>query len=170
LGQRQTERQAGIQSLSPPRGWHERERAQCGEPLASNRRLRQTLGDMDHLWKSLAGALTKDDLFLRVTLFVFGLCALALGVAAVNWLMTSNASWGWLLAVGMMGGLFLLWGFIVLVSAFTPPSNRWSKLAEKCYPEPAALDDAAIFLFIVLMPAVALTLALRALGVRGYVT
>jgi hypothetical protein len=61
-------------------------------------------------------------------------------------------------------------GGIVIVSAFTPPTSRWSRFAEKCYPNPAALDDAAIFLIAVLLPAVVVTVLLRAIGVRGYVS
>ena len=128
------------------------------------------LGDMGTLWRSLVEAVTKDDLFIRVTLFVFGACALALGFVTVREALHSSESWGWLLAFWIIGAMFISWGTIVVVGAFTPPLSRWSKVAEKCYPNPAALDDAVVFLIIVLIPAVMLTLLLRAFGVRGYVT
>lgn len=126
---------------------------------------------MGKLSQSLLDALTKDDLFLRVILFVFSLFALWLGIEAVRWLMNQNEEyWGWLFAVGLIGILFLSWGVVVFVRAFTPPSSRWSKFAEKCYPDPSGLDDVALFLVVVLAPAAVLTLVLRAFGIRGYET
>lgn len=124
---------------------------------------------MGALWRLLVKAVTKDDLFIRVTLVVFGVGALVLGSLTVREAHSSE-SWGWLQAIWIVGVMFLSWGIIVVVGAFTPPLSRWNKVAEKCYPDPAALDDAAVFLIIVLIPAVVLTLLLRALGVRGYVT
>lgn len=79
---------------------------------------------MTSIRKSLISTITKDDLFVRV--------ALAIATVAV---------------------LFISWGVVVTVAAFTTPSSRWSKIAEKCYPDPAGLDDAAVFLVIVLIPA-----------------
>ena len=100
----------------------------------------------------------------------FGVGALALGFLAVREALHSSESWGWLLAIWIVGAMFISWGIIVVVAAFTPPLSPWSKVAEKCYPNPAALDDAVVFLIIVLIPAVVMTFLLRAFGVRGYVT
>jgi hypothetical protein len=126
---------------------------------------------MRNLWPSLVAGLTKDDLFLRVILFVFSLFALWLGVEAVRWLAgPDDEHWGWSVAIGLIGAGFLFWGAVVFVAAFTSPSSRWSRFADKCYPDPAGLDDLAIFLVVVLFPAAALTLVLRVLGVRGYDT
>lgn len=126
---------------------------------------------MGKLPQSLLDKLTKDDLFLRVILFVFSLFALWLGTEAVQWLMNpTEEHWGWSLAAGLTGALFLSWGVVVIVGAFAPPSSRWSKLAERCYPDPSGLDDLALFLVVVLAPAAALTLLLRAFGIRGYDT
>lgn len=124
---------------------------------------------MGHLWKSFVDAVTKDELFIRVTLALFGLGATALGLLALSEIVSSNEFWGWLLILWVVGVLFLSWGFLVFVAAFTPPSSRWSKAAEKFYPDPAGLDDAVFFLVLVLIPAAVLTLLLRACGVRGYV-
>ena len=108
---------------------------------------------------------------IRVTLFVFSLFALWLGIEAVRWVLSPNDEhWGWLLAIEVVGAAFLFWGVVELVGAFTPPSSPWGKFAEKCYPNPAGLDDAAIFFIVVLFPAVLLTLLLRAFGVRGHDT
>lgn len=125
---------------------------------------------MGNLWKSIIEAVTKDDLFIRVTLAVFGSCATALGLLALREAIRSNESWGWLLVLWVVGAMFLSWGLLVFVSAFTRPSSRWSKAAEKCYPDPAGLDDAALFFVVVLIPAAVLTFLLRACGIRGYVT
>ncbi len=126
---------------------------------------------MRNLWYSLVAELTKDDLFLRVILFVFSLFALWLGVEAIRWLAGSDEEyWGWSVAIGLIGAGFLFWGVVVFVASFTSPSTRWSRFAEKCYPDPAGLDDLAIFLVVVLFPAAALTLVLRVLGIRGYDT
>jgi hypothetical protein len=132
--------------------------------------LLQPLGDMGNLWTLFVEAVSKDDLVIRVTLGVFGVGAFALGLFMVCEPAYSNEPLGWLLVLLVMGLLFMLWGFVVFVAAFTAPSSRWSDFAEKCYPNPAGLDDAAIFILIILFPAVLLTLLLRALGVRGYVT
>lgn len=121
--------------------------------------------------EQLIAALTRDDLFLRVSLFVFGLSSVALGATCMHWLAFSPPeSLGWIAAGLCIAVFFLAWGSLIFVSAFTAPSSRWSKVAGKCYPEPAALDDAAFLLIVVLFPAVILTLVLRVLGVRGYVT
>lgn len=125
---------------------------------------------MGRLWKLFTEAVTKDDLFIRVTLAVFGLASTALGLLTVTDAVDSNESWGWLLALWVVGILFLSWGLLVFVAAFTPPLSRWSKTAEKFYPDPGGLDEAAIFLVVMLIPAAVLTLLLRACGVRGYVT
>ena len=125
---------------------------------------------MGNLWKSFVEAVTKDDLFTRVTLAVFGLGATALGLLAVSEAVSSNETWGWLLILWVVGVVFLSWGLLVFVAGFSPPSSRWSKAAEKFYPDPAGLDDAALFLVAFLIPAAVLTLLLRACGVRGYVT
>lgn len=120
-------------------------------------------------WTSLRKALFKDDLIIRAALFVFGCAALAFGLIAIDWTLGSpQESWSALLVVGIIGIAFLLWGLIVSIAAFTPPSSRWSRFAEKLYPDPGGLDDAAIFFIVILLPAVILTLVLRACGVRGY--
>jgi hypothetical protein len=108
---------------------------------------------MSALWKSLVEAVTKDDLFIRITLVVFGFAALVLGFLAVREAVHSTESWGWLLALWCVGALFHSWGATVVLAAFTPPLSRWSKFAEKVYPNPAALDDFAVFLIVVLIPA-----------------
>jgi len=126
---------------------------------------------MTSLRNRFAADLRRDDLFIRVSLFVFGLGSLALGGVAAHWLVSSRESpWGWLVLVGAVASLFLLWGCLASVGAFTSPSSRWSKVAEKFYPDPAGLDDAAFLLFVVLLPAALMTLVLRAFGVRGYAT
>lgn len=124
---------------------------------------------MRNLWNWLAAGLTKDDLFLRVILFVFSLVALWLGMEAIRWVAgPAEEHWGWSVAVGFIGASFTFWGVIVFVAAFSSPSSSWSRFAEKFYPNPAGLDDLAILLVVVLLPAAALTLVLRILGVRGH--
>ncbi|MCZ8253094.1 MAG: hypothetical protein O9318_11540 [Hylemonella sp.] len=124
---------------------------------------------MSILWKALVETVTKDDLFIRVALAIFGGSAAALGLLCLSEPVGSDQSWGWSLVLWGVGFLFLAWGVLVFVAAFTPPSSRWSKAAEKFYPDPAGLDDAAFLLVVVLIPAVVVTLLLRVCGVRGYV-
>jgi hypothetical protein len=120
------------------------------------------------MWRKLVDAMTEDDLFIRVILATVGLGFVALGFQSVGAAVGATGPWGWLLVIWVVGAIFLSWGMLLFVAAFTPPASRWSKLAEKFYPDPAGLDDAAIVLVVVLIPAAAFTILLRACGLRGH--
>jgi hypothetical protein len=123
---------------------------------------------MSRGWKQLVDAMTEDDLFIRVILAIFGLGSAALGLQATCAAIRATYPWGGLLVCWVMGAVFLSWGILLFGAAFAPPASRWSKLAEKFYPNPSGLDDAAIVLVIVLIPAAAFTILLRACGLRGH--
>jgi len=123
---------------------------------------------MAHIWKKFVDAMTEDDLLIRVLLAAFGAGAATLGYLAGSEAVDAKESWGWLLALWLVGLLFLAWGVLLFGAAFTRPSSRWSKVAERFYPNPSGLDEAAFLLVFLLIPAILLTLILKSCGLRGH--
>ena len=93
---------------------------------------------MGHLWKSFVDAVTKDELFIRVTLALFGLGATALGLLALSEIVSSNEFWGWLLILWVaatINGVGLdipttsyFWTFLIFFSLQSHASETWQKI------------------------------------------
>jgi hypothetical protein len=128
---------------------------------------------MKRQWIHLKHALTCDDLFLRVLFLFFGVGAIGFSLALSYWILstaTKADSWSLLIFVGGLAILLILWGALLLGRCLSAPSSRWSKFAEKAHPDTVDGEGLIILLLLSLLPAVILTLVLRRLGMRGYVS
>src|SRR4029077_19624301 len=52
-------------------------------------------------------------------------------------------------------------------ACFLPRSSKWTRFAEKFHPDTVDVEAAVLLLLAILLPAVLLTLLLRACGIRG---
>jgi hypothetical protein len=108
--------------------------------------------------------LLHDDLFVRMMQLFAGLGLAVLGVlclfAAQH---EALASEGRLLSGGA-AAIFLLLATTFLVFCCAPADSRIGRVAKKFVPDAAGLDDAALLVIVIALPAAVLTSALRRLG------
>jgi hypothetical protein len=126
---------------------------------------------MGALWLLLKNALTADDLFWRVSCFLFALLVTSLGILVCYLLLGPDREaiwWVWRVPLWGLAGGFFVWAALLLGGSFGPPESRWTRRAR--YAMPPAIDfDGEIYLTVViaLLPAAVLTIVLRCIGVRG---
>jgi hypothetical protein len=122
---------------------------------------------MDFYWKSLR-PLMRDDLFVRVIAFLFGLALGGLGACVLLWASKYDSSgdpmWLELLLWGV-GLAIALWGGLLLARSAAPSGSRIWRLGERVLPDSA--DDGGWLMLAFCVPAALITMLLRAAGVRG---
>ena len=126
---------------------------------------------MRELWRLLRTALTTDDLVWRVTFLLFAILLASLTAGLSYWLLTADgrSSWWvwqlllWALAVGLA-----IWSIVLLGGCFGSPGSRWARWAHRVPLDAADGEGVILLLAIILIPAAALTLMLRWIGVRGH--
>ena len=119
-------------------------------------------------------ALKEDDLYWRVSCSVFALLAIAVGgfIAAVLLLSSARETmwWLWYALFWLLAAAFLAWGLVLLGGCVSPPDSRPARWANRVLPGisgPDPLGDSSGFFDLLYYPAMALTLLLRSIGIRG---
>jgi hypothetical protein len=125
---------------------------------------------MKRLWVWLKNALTRDDLFLRIAFLLIGLPFTGGGIALLTFALGNiRESLGLgLLALGI-AILAIAWGALLAARCFVHAKSRIARLAEKWGPDTVDIEPVVAAIVIVLLPAVLLTIALRAFGINGEV-
>jgi hypothetical protein len=121
------------------------------------------------MWRSLVTSLNADDLFIRVVLFASGGFTVACGVYLATAVLAPAAVEWWILAGAVLGLLLLSYGVLLIGASFARPDSAWGKKAVAWYPDPTANEALLVVAVVLLLPLAALTLLLKACGVRGYV-
>jgi hypothetical protein len=124
------------------------------------------------LWDRVKDALKVDDLFWRVSCFVFALFAAGLGVLIACVLLLSSAGetmwWVWQALFWLLAAGFFAWALVLLGGCVSPPDSRPARWAAVALPDIADFDgESSGLLQLLFFPAAVLTLLLRSIGVRG---
>jgi len=127
---------------------------------------------MQALLDRLKASLSADDLFFRVSCFFYALVGGAIG-GFLAWLLVASSARQdmglplyalfWLIAVA-----FLIWAAILLPGCVSPPESRPMRWATAALPRIVSFDgEVGILSYLTFLPAAALTLLLRGIGIRG---
>ena len=127
---------------------------------------------MPSLLDRIKASLAADDLFLRASCFFYALLAAAVG-GFIAWLLVESSARDtmalplyalfWLIAAA-----FLAWAAMLLPGCVSPPASRPMRWASRVLPPIVSIDgQEGLLAYITFLPAAALTLALRVIGVRG---
>jgi hypothetical protein len=129
---------------------------------------------MATLLDRLRDTLKEDDLYWRVSCFVFALLAIAVGAFIACILLLSSARetmwWLWYGLFWLLATAFFAWGLVLLGGCVSPPDSRPARWAASVLPGisgPDLLGDSSGFFDLLYYPAAVLTLLLRSIGVRG---
>ena len=122
----------------------------------------------------LKDTLKDDDLFWRVSCFFFALLGIAIG-GLIAWILLASSAretmwWLWYALFWLLVAAFFAWGLVLLGGCVSPPDSRparWAAVALPGISEPDPLADSSRLLDLLYYPAMALTLLLRSIGVRG---
>jgi len=121
---------------------------------------------MKSLPKSLVNAVSGDDLLARVVVTFFGIGLCGLGFPLLAWVATGGLQGqsAWVVALAWVLALApTTYGFILVLRALGSPGLGVSRLADHISPDGSGGE----LLILLLLPAVIVTLLLRAFGVRG---
>jgi hypothetical protein len=110
---------------------------------------------MKKLFRRLHTALARDDLFVRLFCLLAGLLLIALGRAI--WTVGHNLEAGALIFCWAITALFVLWGALSILRSVLSARSRMARFIDNLVPDPAMMDDAAPFFFVLCLPAVLLT-------------
>jgi len=127
---------------------------------------------MQALLERIKASLAEDDLFWRASCLFYALVATAVG-GFIAWLLVASSAREtmalplyalfWLIAVA-----FLIWAGVLLIGCGSPPASRPMRWASAVLPPIVSFDgEEGLLAYITFLPAAALTLALRAVGIRG---
>lgn len=114
--------------------------------------------------------LTCDDLFLRVISAFGGLTIGGIGVfMAIAGSTRDSLAWlGWFALLWWPVALLaIVWGALLLSRCVVRARSRLARLAERWLPDLVGFDESILLAIVFLMPAVLLTLLLRAVGING---
>jgi len=127
---------------------------------------------LEHLLKRFLHRLVisceRDDLFLRVVFFLSGLLFGGLGVVMLVYASTHSSTS--LLAevlFWVFGILFTAGGGLMVSRCALSAQSRMARFLDRNLPDAAGLEDGALLLIAIYLPAVLLTPFLRFLGLRG---
>ena len=111
----------------------------------------------------------RADLFMRVWLTLSFVLVTGIGsLLCIAVFLVDVPTWGRLL--GMCFALLALaWAALLIAAAFSAPHTRVWKWSQKALPD-AAGEEGIVLVVVLGVPAVAVTLLLRALGIKGMVT
>jgi hypothetical protein len=127
---------------------------------------------MQSLTDRIKATLAEDDLFWPASCLFYALVAGAAG-GFIAWLLAASSAREsmtlalyalfWLIAIA-----FLAWAAVLLLGCVSPPASRPMRWASRALPGSVSVDgQEGLLAYITFLPAAALTLALRAIGVRG---
>jgi hypothetical protein len=127
---------------------------------------------MQTLFDRMKDALADDDLFWRVSCAFWALFAAAVG-GFIAWLLVASSARQdmasllyallWLIALA-----FLAWSAVLLVGCVSPLESRSMRRAGKVLPSIVSVDgQEGLLAYVTFLPAAVVTLALRAVGIRG---
>ena len=117
--------------------------------------------------RKFAQGFMRDDLFIRVLLTLSSALPVAVAVVLVyGVLLMPYPLWGHVVA-GCFVLLMSAWALLLVAGAFSSPQTRTWKWAKKWLPD-ASGGEGLVLVAVLYAPAVALTLLLRAFGVRGH--
>jgi hypothetical protein len=123
---------------------------------------------MKRLLRRLVTSCERDDLFLRVVFFLSGLLIGGLGVVMLVLVSTtSSASPVAEVLFWAFGILFTALGGLMASRCALSAQSRIARFLDGKLPDAAGLEDGALLLIAIYLPAVLLTLLTRLLGVRG---
>jgi hypothetical protein len=127
---------------------------------------------MPSLWDRIKASLAADDLFFRVSCFFYALVGGAIG-GFIAWLLVASTARetmaGPLYALfWLIAATFLIWAAILLLGCISPPNTRPARWAAAALPKIVSFDgEVGILSYLTFLPAAALTLLLRSIGIRG---
>ncbi len=109
-----------------------------------------------------------DDLVFRVIFFLLGIAFGALGAGLLVAVIVGEIGGGpdTVLAI-VVGLLFAAPALLLISGCFSPPNSRLWRLVRRA-DGITGLDEAIIFVVAILLPAILITFALRAVGISGY--
>ena len=127
---------------------------------------------MQALWLRIKDSLAADDLFWRVSCFFYALVGGAIG-GFVAWLLVASSARQemagplyalfWVMAIA-----FLVWAAVLLIGCVSTPESRPMCWASAALPKIVSFDgEVGILSYLTFLPAAALTLLLRGIGLRG---
>jgi len=126
---------------------------------------------MGTLWQSLKDALTADDLLWRVSCFLFALLLAGVGALLCYLLLGPDGPsiwWLWQALLWLLVAALYLWAAMLIAGCFSAPGTRPFRWARHTMPRAVDFEgDMSITVLVILLPAAALTILLRCIGVRG---
>jgi hypothetical protein len=123
---------------------------------------------MKRFLRRLIASCERDDLFLRVVFFLSGLLCGGLGVVMLVSVSThSSASLVAEVLFWAFGILFTVWGGLMASRCALSAQSRIARFLDGKLPDAVGLEEGALLLVAIYLPAVLLTLLIRFLGVRG---
>jgi hypothetical protein len=123
---------------------------------------------MHALWHRVREALTMDDLFWRVSCFLFAALAAAIGVLICWVVLKESIWWPWQALLWAVAAGLCVWAVLLLGGCFSAPGSRWAKRARHATPSTVDIEGGVpLTVVVVLFPAAVLTILLRCIGVRG---
>jgi hypothetical protein len=123
---------------------------------------------MKRLLRRLVTSCERDDLFLRVVFVLSGLLFGGLGVVMLVFVSThSSASLIAEVLFWTFGSLFMVSGGLMASRGALPAQSRLARFLDRNVPDAVGLEEGALLLIAIYLPAVLLTLLIRLLGVRG---
>ena len=123
---------------------------------------------MRALGRQILDWLILDDLVCRVIFFLVGLAFGALGVGLLVAVIVGEIGGqpDTALAIGV-GLLFAATALLLVAGSFFPPNSRLWRLVRRA-DGITGFDEAIVFVVAILLPAIFITFALRAVGISGY--
>ena len=123
---------------------------------------------MHALGRQIWDWLIRDDLVFRVIFFLVGLAFAAFGAGLLVAVIIGEIRGqpDTMLAIGV-GLLFAALGVPLISGSFFPP-NSWLWRLVKRVDGITGLDEAILFVVTILLPAILITFALRAVGISGH--
>jgi hypothetical protein len=127
---------------------------------------------MQSLIDRIKATLAEDDLFWRAGCFFYAALATAVG-GFIAWLLVASSARDtmavalyalfWVIALA-----FLAWAAVLLAGCVSPPESRPMRWASRALPGIVSIDgQEGLLAYLTFLPAALLTLALRAIGIRG---
>jgi|ERR1044072_4887071 hypothetical protein len=127
---------------------------------------------MQALIDRLKATLAEDDLFWRASCFFYALVAGAVG-GFIAWLLIASTARDTMAlplyaVLWVIAAAFLAWAAVLLLGCVSPPESRPMRWASRVLPPIVSMDgQEGLLAYITFLPAAVLTLALRAIGMRG---
>lgn len=127
---------------------------------------------MQPFWDRIKASLAADDLFFRASCFFYAAIAAVIG-GFIAWLLVASSAREtmagplyalfWVIAVA-----FLIWAVLLLLGCVSPPDTRPARWGAGALPKIVSFDgEVGILGYLTFLPAAALMLLLRGIGIRG---